>query len=107
MRLLLIEDDRPIARGIQSSLEQAGFTVDMVHDGIFAEQALTQNRHELVILDLGLPGIDGMTLLSRFRQGNRHTPVIILTARDELWLTTPGEIARYCETLPKGTLPGS
>ena len=84
MRLLLIEDDRPIARGIQSSLEQAGFTVDMVHDGIFAEQALTQNRHELVILDLGLPGIDGMTLLSRFRQSNRHTPVIILTARDEL-----------------------
>jgi len=84
MRILLIEDDRPIARGIQSSLEQAGFTVDMVHDGIFAEQALTQNRHELVILDLGLPGIDGMTLLSRFRQGNRHTPVIILTARDEL-----------------------
>jgi DNA-binding response OmpR family regulator len=42
MRLLLIEDDRPIARGIQSSLEQAGFTVDMVHDGIFAEQALAQ-----------------------------------------------------------------
>src|ERR1700744_6818363 len=84
MRLLLIEDDRPIARGIQSSLEQAGFTVDMVHDGISAEQALTQNRHELVILDLGLPGIDGMTLLTRFRQGNRHTPVIVLTARDEL-----------------------
>jgi DNA-binding response OmpR family regulator len=83
MRILLIEDDRPIARGIQSSLEQAGFTVDMVHDGIFAEQALAQNRHELVILDLGLPGIDGMTLLSRFRQSNRHTPVIILTARDE------------------------
>jgi two-component system OmpR family response regulator len=84
MRLLLIEDDRPIARGIQSSLEQAGFTVDMVHDGIFAEQALTQNRHELIILDLGLPGIDGMTLLSKFRQSNRHTPVIVLTARDEL-----------------------
>ena len=84
MRILLIEDDRPIARGIQSSLETSGFTVDMVHDGIFAEQALAQNRHELVILDLGLPGIDGMTLLARFRQSNRHTPVIILTARDEL-----------------------
>jgi len=83
MRLLLVEDDRPIARGIQSSLEQAGFVVDMVHDGIFAEQALTQNRHDLIVLDLGLPGIDGMTLLTRFRQTNRHTPVI-LTARDEL-----------------------
>ena len=84
MRLLLIEDDRPIARGIQSSLEQTGFTVDMVHDGIFAEQAFAQNRHDLIILDLGLPGLDGMTLLSRLRQHNRHTPVIILTARDEL-----------------------
>jgi len=84
MRLLLVEDDRPIARGIQSSLEQSGFVVDMVHDGIFAEHALTQNRHDLIILDLGLPGIDGMTLLTRFRQTNRHTPVIILTARDEL-----------------------
>lgn len=84
MRILLIEDDRPIARGIQSSLEQSGFTVDMVHDGIFAEQALAQNRHELVILDLGLPGIDGMTLLARYRARNRTTPVIILTARDEL-----------------------
>jgi two-component system, OmpR family, response regulator len=83
MSILLIEDDRPIARGIQSGLEQSGFTVDMVHDGVFAEQALAQNRHELVILDLGLPGIDGMTLLSRFRQANRHTPVIVLTARDE------------------------
>ena len=59
MRLLLIEDDRPIARGIQSSLEQTGFTVDMVHDGIFAEQAFAQNRHDLIILDLGLPGLDG------------------------------------------------
>lgn len=84
MRILLIEDDRPIARGIQGSLEQAGFVVDMAHDGIFAEQALAQNRHDMVILDLGLPGIDGMTLLSKFRQSNRHTPVIILSARDEL-----------------------
>lgn len=84
MRLLLIEDDRAIARGIQSRLEENGFVVDMVHDGQPAEQLMAQNRHDLVILDLGLPGIDGMTLLNRFRQTNRHTPVIILTARDEL-----------------------
>ncbi|MCS6515150.1 response regulator, partial [Burkholderia thailandensis] len=74
MRLLLIENDRPIPRGIQSSLEQAGFTVDMVHDGIFAQQALAQNRHELVILDLGPPGLDGITLLSRLPQADRPTP---------------------------------
>ncbi len=84
MRILLIEDERPIARGIQSSLEQAGMTVDMVHDGVFAEQALAQHSHDLIILDLGLPGIDGMTLLARFRKTNQITPVIILTARDEV-----------------------
>jgi two-component system OmpR family response regulator len=84
MRILLIEDDRPIARGIQSGLEQSGMTVDLIHDGVFAEQALTHNKHDLVILDLGLPGIDGMTLLQRFRKNNQTTPVIILTARDEV-----------------------
>ena len=101
MRLLLIEDDRPIARGIQSSLEHAGFTVDMVHDGIFAEQAFLQNRHDLIILDLGLPGIDGMTLLSRLRQNNRHTPVIILTARDELNDRLQGLNSGADEYIPK------
>jgi two-component system, OmpR family, response regulator len=82
MKILLVEDDRPIARAIQSQLEQAGHVVDMVHDGIFAEQALEQRRHELIILDLGLPGIDGMTLLRRMRQAKRPEPVLALTARD-------------------------
>jgi two-component system OmpR family response regulator len=84
MRILLIEDDRPIARGIQIGLEQSGMTVDLVHDGVLAEQALAHHKHDLVILDLGLPGIDGMTLLRRFRKNNQVTPVIILTARDEV-----------------------
>jgi len=84
MRILLVEDDRPIARAIQSQLEEAGHEVDMAHDGIFAEQALEQRRHELIILDLGLPGTDGATILKRFRQEKRQEPVLILTARDSL-----------------------
>ena len=86
MRLLLIEDDRPIARGIQSSLEQAGFTVDMVHDGIFAEQALTQNRHELVILDLGLPGLSGLQVLSHLKRDRQlgDVPVVVATSDGDL-----------------------
>ncbi|MCS6515151.1 hypothetical protein NX875_29410, partial [Burkholderia thailandensis] len=72
------------ARGIQSSLEQAAFTVDMVRAGIFAEQALAQNRHELVSLDDGLPGINDMALLSRLHHTNRHRYCTMLTASAEL-----------------------
>ncbi|CAJ0813342.1 response regulator transcription factor [Ralstonia flaminis] len=84
MRILLIEDDRAIASGIHAGLTQAGHRVHTVHDGVFAAEQLAKQTHDLVILDLGLPGIDGMTLLSQFRTRDRATPVLILTARDGL-----------------------
>lgn len=84
MRILLIEDDRAIASGIHAGLTQAGHRVHVVHDGVFATEQLARQTHDLVILDLGLPGIDGMTLLSQFRARDRVTPVLILTARDGL-----------------------
>lgn len=84
MRLLVIEDDRQIASGLRDGLQQAGFTVHLVHDGVFAAEALAQEQHDCVILDLGLPTIDGMTLLQQYRKRNFTTPVLILTARDEL-----------------------
>ncbi|CBJ41423.1 response regulator transcription factor [Ralstonia solanacearum] len=84
MRILLIEDDRAIASGIHAGLTQAGHRVLAVHDGVFAVEHLARQSHDLVILDLGLPGIDGMTLLSQYRARDRGTPVLILTARDSL-----------------------
>jgi DNA-binding response OmpR family regulator len=84
MRILLIEDDRQIASGVHAGLTQSGHHVHVVHDGVFATDQLLREEHDLVILDLGLPGIDGMTLLSRYRKSNRNTPVLILTARDDL-----------------------
>ncbi|CAG2132558.1 Transcriptional regulatory protein tctD [Cupriavidus yeoncheonensis] len=84
MRILLIEDDRQIASGVEAGLTRAGHQVRVVHDGVYATEHLLREQHDLVILDLGLPGIDGMTLLARYRARNRTTPVIILTARDEL-----------------------
>lgn len=84
MRILLIEDDRAIASGIHAGLTQAGHRVHAVHDGVFAAEQLNRQTHDLVILDLGLPGIDGMTLLSQYRARDRSTPVLILTARDSL-----------------------
>ncbi len=84
MRILLIEDDRQIASGVEAGLSRAGHQVRVVHDGVYATEHLLREQHDLVVLDLGLPGIDGMTLLARYRARNRTTPVIILTARDEL-----------------------
>lgn len=84
MRILLIEDDLQIASGVKAGLTSASHEVSVVHDGVYATEHLLREQHDLVILDLGLPGIDGMTLLARYRARNRTTPVLILSARDEL-----------------------
>lgn len=101
MRVLVIEDDRQIASGLRESLQQAGFTVHAVHDGVFAAEALAQEQHDCVILDLGLPTIDGMTLLKQYRTRNQTTPVLILTARDELQDKVAGLNAGADDYLPK------
>ncbi|TCW75491.1 DNA-binding response regulator [Burkholderia sp. SRS-46] len=82
MRLLLAEDDFLIGQGLQQGLREAGFTVDWVHDGDAAALALKATPYALLILDLGLPHQDGMTLLRTLRQRDNPMPVIIITARD-------------------------
>jgi len=84
MRVLLVEDDRMIAQGLQTALRQDGYTVDWMGDGKSAAAALRSSRFDLVLLDLGLPERDGLTVLRELRRHGNATPVIILTARDEL-----------------------
>lgn len=84
MRLLLVEDDHMIGRAVRQGLVQAGFAVDWVSDGVTAETSLSHNVHQLVILDLGLPRKDGMSLLRDLRARNSSVPVLVLTARDAL-----------------------
>jgi DNA-binding response OmpR family regulator len=84
MRLLLAEDDSLIGQGLQQGLRQEGFTVDWVQDGHAAELALETTLYSLLLLDLGLPRRDGMTLLKTLRQRDNPLPVIIITARDAL-----------------------
>jgi two-component system, OmpR family, response regulator len=82
MRLLIVEDDALLADGLARSLRQSGYAVDWVDS---AERALLAVEHEsfdLVILDLGLPGIDGFDMLKRLRRAERYVPVIVVTARD-------------------------
>ncbi len=84
MRVLLVEDDAMIAQGLQVALRQAGFTVDWTGDGMSAASALRSTTFDLVLLDLGLPGRDGLEVLQELRRRADATPVIILTARDEI-----------------------
>ena len=82
MRLLLVEDDLMIGRSLQKGLRQDGYAVDWVRDGRAAEVALASEDYALVLLDLGLPELDGRSLLAGIRRGKKQVPVLIITARD-------------------------
>jgi DNA-binding response OmpR family regulator len=84
MRVLLVEDDAMIAQGLQAGLRQGGFAVDWVPDGAAADAALKSANFDLMLLDLGLPKRDGQSVLRDMRARGDKTPVIILTARDEM-----------------------
>jgi len=84
MHVLLVEDDRMIGEGIRTALKQDGHAVDWLRDGNSADTALGHEEFDLVLLDLGLPGKDGLDLLRSLRARRKPTPVIILTARDAL-----------------------
>jgi two-component system, OmpR family, response regulator QseB len=84
MRILLVEDDRMIADGVQTALKQDGYGVDWVGDGAAASDALRASTFDLVLLDLGLPKRDGVSVLRELRARRDQTPVIILTARDDV-----------------------
>jgi two-component system response regulator QseB len=84
MRVLLVEDDGMIAQGLQTALRQGGFTVDWMSDGNSAAAALQTASFDVVLLDLGLPQRDGTEVLRELRKRGDTTPVIVLTARDEI-----------------------
>ncbi len=84
MRILLIEDDTLIGDGLTVGLGKLGFTVDWFTDGHDGREALLQAPYDAVVLDLGLPGIDGLSILKEWRLGRRKEPVLILTARGDV-----------------------
>ena len=84
MKILLVEDDRDMSKALSRALEKRGFGVSPCYDGISAYQAMRQEAHDLVILDLNIPGEDGLHLLQRVRNAGIHTPVLVLTARSSV-----------------------
>lgn len=84
MRILLIEDDRLIGDGLNIGLNKLGFNIDWFQNGLEGEEALFQAPYEAVILDLGLPGKDGLSILKKWRQKGRKEPILILTAKGDV-----------------------
>ena len=82
MRILLAEDDALLGSGLRAGLEQRGFQVDWVRDGVAAERELLGAQHQVAVLDIGLPRQDGLAVLEAVRARGLDTPVLVLTARD-------------------------
>ena len=84
MRILLVEDDPMIGEAVQAALKDASYAADRVTDGALALTAFAAQRYDLILLDLGLPGRDGLDVLAGIRAKGGAVPVIIITARDGL-----------------------
>jgi two-component system response regulator QseB len=82
VRILLVEDDELLGAGIHDTLSRAGYAVEWLRDGAMALSALEHGVFDAVVLDLGLPDMDGLEVLRRTRAGGSVTPVLILSARE-------------------------
>lgn len=82
MRILVVEDEATLARHLQSGLAEAGYAVDVAADGEQADFLGQTEPYDAIVLDLGLPKIDGLTVLGRWRKAGITAPVLVLTARD-------------------------
>jgi two-component system OmpR family response regulator len=89
MRILVVEDDDALARALSRVLTEAGYAVDVVGDGHSAQAAFATESFDLIILDLNLPGIDGLSLLKALRHDGIASPVLVLTAK-----SSPGDKVR-------------
>ncbi len=84
MRILLVEDHPQLADSVAQAFKAAGWTVDVLHDGVAADLALTSEDYALAVLDVGLPRMDGFEVLARLRARGKTLPVLMLTARGEV-----------------------
>jgi two-component system response regulator QseB len=112
MRILLVEDDELLGDGLRTGLIQYGYAVDWLKDGSSADQALKTENFDLVVLDLGLPKLPGISVLQNLRARGQTMPVLILTARESVddrvkgldsgaddYLTKPFDLDELCARL--------
>ena len=84
MKVLVIEDEHKIANSIQKGLQQENFVVDVAYDGLTGLDLASSESFDAIVLDLMLPGMDGVEICQKLREQHNHTPIIILTAKGEL-----------------------
>lgn len=101
MRILLVEDDDRVAEGVSAALHAAGFVVDCSRDGEDAWFRGETEHYAAAILDLGLPGLDGLSVLRKWRAAGQRLPVLILTARGDWSERVEGIDAGADDYLPK------
>jgi DNA-binding response OmpR family regulator len=84
MRVLIVEDDHRLASSLRRNLGEAGIVADAVHDGEEGLEAARTTAYDVIVLDVMLPGLDGMEVSRRMREARVHTPILMLTARDSV-----------------------
>lgn len=84
MKILIIEDEHLIANSIKKGLEQEKYTTDIAFDGLEGYDLASSGDYDLILLDLMLPGMDGLSICKKLRQENNHTPILMLTAKSQL-----------------------
>ncbi len=112
MRILLVEDDTLLGDGVCAGLRREDNAVDWVKNGETALSAITGTQYDCIILDIGLPRMSGLDVLKKMREANDHSPVLILTAQDDIadrvkgldagaddYLVKPFEFAELCARL--------
>lgn len=83
MRILIVEDEHRIAQAVKEGLEQESYAVDVCHDGEDGYNTASADDYDLIILDVMLPSMDGFEICKKLRLDNNHTPVLMLTAKDQ------------------------
>jgi len=84
MRILIVEDEHKIANSIKKGLEQESYAVDVAYDGEDGLASALAEDYDVIILDRMLPGLDGMAICRQLRQSKKHTPILMLTAKDQI-----------------------
>ena len=84
MKILIVEDEHLIATSIKKGLEQEHYTVDIAFDGLEGYDLAASNEYDIILLDLMLPGLDGLSICQKLRAENIHTPILMLTAKSQL-----------------------
>lgn len=101
MRVLVVEDEKKTASFIRKALQAEGYAVDVCHNGEEAQLAPSATPYDAIVLDIMLPGRDGLSIVRRWRQSSNHTPVLLLSARGEVNERVEGLDAGADDYLPK------